>query len=351
MNKVLKGQISFEKNGHTFTFRNPYFDSYNKMVMDYKYDSNSNEYDPEGFFHCAEFNLEKKYMKATFNIDKKEFGAVTLPDKEFEIVKKWYNELLAVRNEYIENTVNALIQGTKMIEWGIVGCDFPSYQPWISVDDNYSEQDIMGKAITRILKSIGASSVDTYVSNACDYLEKRFGQRLATMEEMNKEATNIKLDAESQQNHDLVETVVTNFETTLKDAMRLSDLAETVKEKRAAEEETAKAKAEMKVEVLKKGTENSCEGPTYYANVKITDSSTGESLNFVCRNIFDFGYVINPDYAVAEGVEKGGLENNGKWQSFNGKEGWCDVRELTELEKKCINYLHKFPPVYTGINM
>lgn len=121
-------------------------------------------------------------------------------------------------------------------------------------------------------------------------------------------------------------------------------------ESKRIKEETEREKAYMEVKILKKGKEDGREGPTYFANVEITDANTGESLRFSCRNIFDFGYVINPDYEILPG-QKGGLENNGKWQDFDDKKGWYDVRELTEFEKKCLKYLRKFPPVYSGINM
>lgn len=74
-------------------------------------------------------------------------------------------------------------------------------------------------------------------------------------------------------------------------------------------------------------------------------------LRFSCRNIFDFGYVINPDYAVAPGQEPGGLNNKGFWQTFDADKGWYDVRELTPDEKRAVRYLSLFPPVYDGIRM
>lgn len=112
-------------------------------------------------------------------------------------------------------------------------------------------------------------------------------------------------------------------------------------------------RASLKCEVLEteKGTQGEG-GIDPSALVRLTDPKTGESLKFNCRNIFDFGYVVNPNYPVAEGMEPGGLDSNGYWQNFDAnKGGWNNVRELTPFEKRCIEYLHEFPPVYNGIRM
>ena len=80
----------------------------------------------------------------------------------------------------------------------------------------------------------------------------------------------------------------------------------------------------------------------------MTDNVTGESLEFWCRNIFDFGYVINPNYEVVEGAD-GALATKDGWEIF--EKGWRAAREMTEFEKKCVKYLSEFPPVSSGIRM
>lgn len=120
-------------------------------------------------------------------------------------------------------------------------------------------------------------------------------------------------------------------------------------------QEMEREKKKMKVKIIKKGKVDGGDGPDYYAKVELTDLETGEKAVFHCRNIFDFGYVINPVYAIAEGLEPGGLswEENNKmyWQTFSSGKGWYNVRELTAFEQKAIKYLNMFPPIAQGINM
>jgi hypothetical protein len=133
---------------------------------------------------------------------------------------------------------------------------------------------------------------------------------------------------------------------------------ETLKTEMDAEESNEKAEckarqAALKCEILhfEKGTPGEG-GIDPSALVRLTDPITGESLKFNCRNIFDFGYVVNPNYPVAEGHEPGGFNHNGYWQDFDTKKcGWYSVRELTPFEKRCIDYLTEFPPIYSGIRM
>ena len=121
-------------------------------------------------------------------------------------------------------------------------------------------------------------------------------------------------------------------------------------EKIRKEAEDEKLKKSIQVKILKQGKENGGEGPTYYANVEITDPKTKEKLQFSCRNVFDFGYIINPLYEVIKG-KQGGIEHDGKWEIYNKENDSYDIRELTEFETRCLKYLKKFPPVYTGTNM
>ncbi len=119
-----------------------------------------------------------------------------------------------------------------------------------------------------------------------------------------------------------------------------------------AERETKEAvlKAAVKCEVIKEGRHRG-EELDPYAIVRMTSTETGEVLEFNCRNVFDVGYVINPTYSVAKGLEPGGLCIENKWQTFESGKGWYDVRELTEFEKLCIEYLYTFPPVSTSVRL
>ncbi|BCV23261.1 hypothetical protein [Gelria sp. Kuro-4] len=110
----------------------------------------------------------------------------------------------------------------------------------------------------------------------------------------------------------------------------------------------------MKVEVLKRYTVDGGDGRDIVAIV-VVSWEDGESLQFACRNIFDFGYVINPKYKVAPGLEEGGMcrEHNEEkwWWYFDCERGWYPVRPLTEHEKEALQYLYEHPPVYAGIRM
>jgi hypothetical protein len=78
----------------------------------------------------------------------------------------------------------------------------------------------------------------------------------------------------------------------------------------------------------------------------------GEPIRFNCRNIFDVGYVVNPAYSIAPGMEPGGLANKGQWETFNAdKGGWYSVRDLTPDETRALAHLYLYPPVYDGIIM
>ena len=114
---------------------------------------------------------------------------------------------------------------------------------------------------------------------------------------------------------------------------------------------------EMVVKIIKKGATKS-EAPDPYVIVEVTDPKTQEKGTFKCRNIFDFGYVINPCYPVAPGLEPGGAAWRDKktgewyWEHFDiEKRKWYKVREMTEFERKAYLYLKKFPPISAYIRM
>ena len=113
---------------------------------------------------------------------------------------------------------------------------------------------------------------------------------------------------------------------------------------------------DMIVKVIKKGATRS-EGLDPYVIVEVIDPKTQEKGTFKCRNIFDFGYTINPCYPVAPGLEPGGLPRKEKgtgelyWEHFEAKRGWYKVREMTEFETKAYLYLKKFPPIFAYVRM
>jgi hypothetical protein len=92
------------------------------------------------------------------------------------------------------------------------------------------------------------------------------------------------------------------------------------------------------------------------ALVRMTSREDGTALEFKCRNIFDFGYVVNPDYEVMPG-KKGGLSDVDRetgvwfWMWYESGEGWNRVREMTAFERDCMEYLGEFPPIADGIRM
>ena len=115
----------------------------------------------------------------------------------------------------------------------------------------------------------------------------------------------------------------------------------------------------VSVKILKSGKTESGEGDgcnDYFAEVAATDTATGETLKFRCRNVFDSGYVVNPDYKITpESDSAGGLatKENGKyfWQDFKSGQGWENVREMTGFESRAYQYLNARPPIYDGLNM
>jgi len=82
----------------------------------------------------------------------------------------------------------------------------------------------------------------------------------------------------------------------------------------------------------------------------------GKTYKFCERNVFDFGLVINPMYAVAEGLNEGGLLNREDdkyfWQDYKERMGWYNVRELEEDELKAYLIVQKYGKfINSGIRM
>lgn len=89
----------------------------------------------------------------------------------------------------------------------------------------------------------------------------------------------------------------------------------------------------LKIEILRQETVKHNEGVDYRASVQI------DGKVYVCRNIFDVGYVIHPP--SGKGVA---LEN--KWWTSDGEEQLMSPDELLAVE-----YLRLRPPVSAGLNM
>ena len=94
-------------------------------------------------------------------------------------------------------------------------------------------------------------------------------------------------------------------------------------EREQAEAEKRAQYADLECTVIRRGTSRGEEDDPY-ALVEVTSKETGEKLQFTCRNIFDFGYVVNPD---------GG------------------VRPLTAFEAHALAYLYDYPPLDDQIRM
>lgn len=143
-----------------------------------------------------------------------------------------------------------------------------------------------------------------------------------------------------------------DWETELARRRAAEEAARREEEARKAEREARRRS--MTVTVLKRRTVPGSDGPDHEAVVEITDPTTNEKGRFVCRDLFDVGYVINPDYAVQPGSEPGGIavrHRNGRlwWQRYDADRGWYYVRALTPFEERAVRYLTEFPPVnYVG---
>lgn len=97
---------------------------------------------------------------------------------------------------------------------------------------------------------------------------------------------------------------------------------------------------------------------TQAAIVMVRDSETGENLEFQCRNIFDFGYVVNPAYPVEPCTTPGGIlvrNEAGEWHwdvyFLKGNPDRLPGRKATDFEVRAIEHLYAHPPISTEIRM
>jgi hypothetical protein len=88
---------------------------------------------------------------------------------------------------------------------------------------------------------------------------------------------------------------------------------------------------------------------------EIKSLRSGKVYMFSDRNIFDFGRVINPKYAIAEGVD-GGLayndaDGNLSWHTTDTGRGWHFVRKMEKEEEEAYRIAEKYGHTYKGIRM
>lgn len=337
--------FEFKKQGIKFYFRNPKIDQYDKLIMEYKINGIRENKNNDGYYYHSEFIVDKNAMSFyDVKIKGKKVGGIELPENILIEVKNLFEQFKTEREQNINQIVNELVTGKRNIHFGIVGCEYPHYQAWVrNLPENLNdlEQTIMERAIKEIIGK------NQFVSNSCDYIQKRAKKSIGTIEDL-KEVLNPEYNSETHKYHGFKETIVTGFE------MNLNVILQSTIEKKVEKQKTNNAleqeKQSMKIEILKQGYEQG-EEKDPYVKVKITDVKTGESAQFICRNIFDVGYVVNPNFAITEGMELGGLLNKGKWETFEAGKGWYPVREATEFELKAVEYLYKFPLISKEIRM
>jgi hypothetical protein len=110
----------------------------------------------------------------------------------------------------------------------------------------------------------------------------------------------------------------------------------------------------MEIKILKKGIREGGEEKELFAVVECHDKHEHEALKFEVRNIFDFGLVVNPLYPINPGVESGlpvRTEGTWVWKDFDRTHGWVTIRELTDFEKRCVEYLYQNPPIFDRVRL
>lgn len=333
--------VTFEKKGFTFHFRNPKLDKYNKLVTEYKIDGIKENSKNDGFFLNAEFSESKKAIvfSAPLVINGSEIGGVGLNDELFATYSRFKSELLKEMQDKINKVVDSIIAGETPISFILVRGDFSHYEATLKnlpkeIQSNWYH--ILDTAVKKYTQG------ELFFLNGCDFLRKQLNLSPCTAEGMRKEATDFKFAGDEDNYRDFREGVIVEFKMKLSDLISLEFIHKKIEEKRMSEE----ARKAMDVVVLRKYRQED----DVVAVVSIKDASTKEELEFICKNIFDFGYVINPNYSLTETVSNAALINN-QWQTVTEGTGWNTVRDLTSFEKKCIEYLTKYPPISNEIRM
>lgn len=338
--------------GLIFTFTEPRLsgDRYRLTIIDYKIsgvNANSVEgIEPNKQYYNAYFNTKEKYVEIrNCKFKGKENIGIMLPDEMAQELNEIYTKLIEKRKTLVEETIINIIEGIIPIHFRFSSDMHVRYSSSVNIDKSLSNYkwDILVKAIKQLTKGDYVGDINVG-EDPYRYLDNKIGYGVYSKEEnnINPKAQNIIMNDEE---------VVAEFDMPLKNVIH--DLDKLLKEAEEREKESAERKIfkeSMILKILKKGTDNDGDGTDFYVNVSLEDAATHEKLKFVCRNIFDFGYVVNPDYEIVKG-KKGGIENDGMWQTFEEKGGWKDIRPLTDFEKKCLNYLYKFSPIGTSIRL
>ena len=113
---------------------------------------------------------------------------------------------------------------------------------------------------------------------------------------------------------------------------------------KAREIETAHAEKEFTVKILAshKGYGGE-DGVDPYAKVEITDPNTYEKDIYHCRNIFDFGHVVNRSGGGLLSKDEAGEWFWDLWKKPNVP--------ATDFDVRAVKYLTRFSPIPTGIRM
>lgn len=248
----------------------------------------------------------------------------------------------------LKSIINKLVNGESGIYFSIRGSADPMYWPCIrhlipeeKESDYFFEKEILTEAIKECVDG------NIYFSDPFEFLESALKKRIT-------KASNLPNGFDFEYNKKIQDLLYYTSDTVTGFKIKLSDLLREVRETESKRKEREKAtlefEATMRVEILKRGISDD-EDRDSYAEVKITDVKTGEQAEFTCRNIFDFGYVVNPAYSIAEGYDPGGFEDKGFWMHNQGGKGFSKIRELTDFEKKALKYLETFSPISADLRM
>jgi hypothetical protein len=203
-------EIKFKKSGLNFEFRNLELNKYGDLEMEYKIIGCENK-DNDGYFYGAKYNEDKKAIVfSEIKVNGIKYKGVILPDKERVIIGNLLEEL---RNEYekkVNSTIEQLLSGEKKISFKIVGCDFPHYQPWVDDIEGLDAQELMEKAVKKVLPG-------EFTYNICDYLAKKLK---CSIGKKDIRAINLKYSEKSQEYYGLKSDIVTGFEMNLMDILQ-----------------------------------------------------------------------------------------------------------------------------------
>lgn len=332
---MSKNQIKVTKpDGTTFIFQNPNFgrDRYDEDIhWDWKaLGIDENKQDKDGYNHAAKFvHVREKNIKGfqiySTKITQKMFnsnkGTVVISvDAQTALIAEEMEKELRNQQKIVNQQWEDSIQDDTMIT--ITEIYYNGHHIYAGGD--YFESKKV-KAITEKLNDLGVRKttalLQPYLS---DSVEGEYGS---------------------------IDTWTLTF-------AQLKGILDTLEQEKKQKEETAKQIEQEKMSKYstiscKKIKETKQNGDTA-SLVEITDGH--ETLQFMCRNIFDFGYVINPNYKLLPALEKGGMpktkeDGTMSWQDFTGDKGWYEVRDMTDLEQLAIQYLYDFPPIGTSIRM